>query len=442
METTHPIWRTPAVCDAVTAGDFGTLIRMGRTARNLTLVQAGALCGYSASTLSRIETGRQPLTDVTLLRHFAEAFGIPPQFFGLAPAPDESSPTGAATAPPRASVATVRGSAARKDGDDPVRRRRVLTGLVGVTGATLLGTTDQAAVQPVSAQALRSSLAAARSLFQHCHYSDLATALPDLITAAQASRDVATGHQHEALSALLADAYSLASNLCTRLYDDALAWVTADRARSAAQASGNVASLAEAARVASIAMRRHGHHDTAISLLTSTALSLGADTGSPHPDLLGTYGSLLCTASYTAAQHGHRSHALELIGEADDAARRVGRPTTIHAVFSTTNVAIYQIGVRNALGDAGAALDYARRIEIRCLPSPERQARFCLDTARAWHRFGDSRKCYQALQAAEHLAPEELRRPSVRSLVAILLHAPGPAPSGLRGFAARIGVPV
>lgn len=439
METTHPIWRTPAVCDAVTSADFGTLIRLGRTAHKLTLVQAGALCGYSASTLSRIETGRQPLTDVTLLRHFAETFGIPPQFFGLAPAPVESSPTGAASAPPRVSVATVRGSAARKDGDDPVRRRRMLTGLVGVTGAALLGTTDHAA-QPVSAQALRSSLAVARSLFQHCRYSDLAATLPDLINVAKASRDAATGRQREALSALLADTYSLSSNLCTRLYDDALAWVTADRARTAAQASGNAASVAEAARVATIAMRRHGHHDTAISLLTSTALSLGADTGSPHPALLGTYGSLLCTASYTAAQHGHRGRALELIGEADDAARRVCQATTSHTVFSTTNVAIYQIGVRTALGDAGAALDYARRIEIRSLPTPERQARFCLDTARAWRRFGDSRKCYQALQAAEHLAPEELRRPAVRSLVAGLLHAPGPALPELRGFAARIGV--
>ncbi len=440
METMHPIWRTPDVCDAVAAGDFGTLIRMGRTALNLTLVQAGALCGYSASTLSRIETGRQPLTDVTLLRFFAEAFAIPPQLFGLAPVPVVSSPAGVASASPRASVDTVRGSAVRKDGDDPVRRRQVLTGLVGVTGVTLLGTSDQAAAQPVSAQALRSSLAAVRSLFQRCRYSDLAATLPDLITAAQASREVATGHQYEALSALLADAYSLASNLCTRLHDDALAWVTADRARSAAQAGGDAASVAEAARVASIAMRRHGHHDTAISLLTSTALSLGADTGSPHPALLGTYGSLLCTASYTAAQHGHRSHALELIGEADDAARRVGQATTGPSAFSATNVAIYQIGVRTALGDAGAALDYACRIEIRCLPTPERQARFCVDTARAWYRFGDSRKCYQALQTAEQLAPEELRRPSVRSLVAGLLHAPAPTPSELRGFAARIGV--
>jgi hypothetical protein len=187
-------------------------------------------------------------------------------------------------------------------------------------------------------------------------------------------------------------------------------------------------------------MRRHGHYGTAVSLLADSALSLGAETGSPGPNLLGAYGSLLCTAAYTAAQHGDRSRALELIGESEETARHLDGATPNHTAFSATNVTIYQIGVRTALGDAGTALDYARRIELRSLPTAERQARFALDTARAWHCFGDLRRCYLALHAAEHLAPEELRRPSVRSLVTGLLYAPGPMPADLREFAARIGV--
>jgi hypothetical protein len=91
------------------------------------------------------------------------------------------------------------------------------------------------------------------------------------------------------------------------------------------------------------------------------------------------------------------------------------------------------------LGDVGSALDFARRIDIRALPTAERQARFCVDTARAWQRFGDNHKCYHALRIAEHLAPEEVKRPSVRALVSELLAARGPAPTGLRGFANRIG---
>jgi hypothetical protein len=131
---------------------------------------------------------------------------------------------------------------------------------------------------------------------------------------------------------------------------------------------------------------------------------------------------------------------VELINEAEAAAARL---SSVHAPgnpFSSTNLAIYQIGVHTALGDAGTALDYARKIELRSVPTPERQARFWVDTARAWHRFGNTHNSFQALQAADRSAPEEVRRSSVRSLLITLLDAPGPTPSGLRDFATRCGV--
>lgn len=459
MDATHPIWRTPAVLQAAEAGQFGALIRMTRTARQLTLVQVGKLVGYSASTISRIETGRRKLSDVTLLRRFADALGIPPHLFGLT-ASTGTSPVGAAPPPPALASTTVR-ETLREGGDDAVRRRELLAGLVGVTGAELLGVTARPTnthtgpiaqhlqtlladnpgrvVQPVGVQVLRDRLAATRATFHACRYHELAVTLPDVIATAQASLHETTGEQHDHIAALLADAYSLTSNLCSRLHDDALAWVTAERARSAAQTSGDIASIAEAARMKSIALRRHGHHDTATTLLTTTALDLGADSGNPAPELLATYGSLLCTASYTAALHGNRSGALELISEAETTATRLGDARVPHNPFSPTNVTIYQIGVHTALGDAGTALDHARKIDLRTVPTPERQARFCLDTARAWHRFGSPSKCFQALQVAEHCAPEELRRSSVRSLVVSLVETPGPTLSGLREFAVRCG---
>jgi hypothetical protein len=189
----------------------------------------------------------------------------------------------------------------------------------------------------------------------------------------------------------------------------------------------------------SIAMRRHGHHGTATTLLTKTALGLGAESGQQPPVLLATYGSLLCTASYTAAQHGDRQQALELITEAGTAASRLGGVRVPRTSFSAANVTIYQIGVHTALGDAGTALDHARKIDLRNVPTPERQARFCIDTARAWQRFGNPGNAFKSLQVAGRCAPEELRRPSVRSLVTSLLETPGPTPRGLREFAARYG---
>jgi transcriptional regulator with XRE-family HTH domain len=82
MDATHPIWRSPVVLETAAAGKSGALIRMARIARQLSLVQAGELVGYSASTLSRIETGQRKPTDVTQLRRFADALGIPPHLFG------------------------------------------------------------------------------------------------------------------------------------------------------------------------------------------------------------------------------------------------------------------------------------------------------------------------------------------------------------------------
>jgi transcriptional regulator with XRE-family HTH domain len=459
MDSTHPIWRTPAVQEAAAAEQFGAVIRMTRTARKLSLVRAGKLVGYSASTLSRIETGQRKLTDVRQLRRFADVLGIPPHLFGLT-LPTGPRPAGAALLT-SASAPTTVGGTPREGGDDPVRRRELLAGLVGVTGTAVLGAAARPAVlgavpavqqlqdllagglnpalSPVGVPVLYGRLAAARATFYACRYHELARILPGVIATTQASLDEASGERHDQIAALFADAYCLASDLCSRLHDDALAWVTAERARSAAQASGDAASIAEAARMTSIAMRRHGHHDTATKLLTSTALDLGADSGEPAPGLLSSYGSLLCTAAYTAAQHGSRHQALELISEAGTAATRLGGARAPHTSFSPANVTIYQIGVHTALGDAGTALDHARKIDLRSLPTRERQARYCVDTARAWQRFGSPGNCFQALQAADRCAPEELRRSSVRSLIASLLDAPGPTPSGLREFAARCG---
>ncbi|MFV2086720.1 helix-turn-helix domain-containing protein [Micromonospora sp. LOL_021] len=74
----------PETRRAAAAGDHGSLIRLARTAARLTLAEAGRRCGYSAASLSRIERGRQRLTDVTALRRLADVFDIPPELFGLA----------------------------------------------------------------------------------------------------------------------------------------------------------------------------------------------------------------------------------------------------------------------------------------------------------------------------------------------------------------------
>src|SRR5262249_46817153 len=128
------------------------------------------------------------------------------------------------------------------------------------------------------------------------------------------------------------DAYSIATEWCVKVNQDALAWVTADRALTTARESGNPTAIGEAARMTAIAMRRAGHYDSALDLLTTTARDL--DTGHEDPDALAVAGSLLLTGAYSAAQAGHRATALALAAEAEQTAVRMRR-AAVGGIFTT-----------------------------------------------------------------------------------------------------------
>src|SRR5579863_51262 len=82
---TEPSWtRLPGAVQAAEAGQYAVLLRLARTAAGLTLEAAGRRVGYSASTLSRMESGQRPLTNVIVLRRLATELGIPLRLFGLA----------------------------------------------------------------------------------------------------------------------------------------------------------------------------------------------------------------------------------------------------------------------------------------------------------------------------------------------------------------------
>jgi tetratricopeptide (TPR) repeat protein len=218
-----------------------------------------------------------------------------------------------------------------------------------------------------------------------------------------------------------------------------MSWVAADRALAAARDSEDPATLASASRSVAIAMRRLGHYDAATSMLTRAALSLDAGHGSPSASELAAYGSLLCTAAYSSAQHGRRHQALDLIAEASAAARRMPDSAATLPSFSATSVEVYQIGIHNALGDSGTALGHARAVTQGLLPTPERRAKFLIDTARAWQEHGRPDQAYQALLAAEANAPEEIRRASVKALITTIAQSRGTSLAGLRGLASRAG---
>jgi transcriptional regulator with XRE-family HTH domain len=441
--------------------EAGAIVRAARIRSGITLADLGRRCGYSASQISRYERGVQPLTDVTLLRRFADALAIPPQLLGLA---DERDVLATRHADANQQMKTIGGPSLvgnfrQEDGDDPVRRRELLAGAAGLAGAAVLVSSAGATPtrnahpgfedllygqprDPIPVDALRGAIAARRREFQTARYDHLSAGLPDLIGTAIATRRGASSSDLSATSALLADAYIVASNFMVKLNDDPLALALADRALQTAHAGDDPLTIADAQRAVATVLRRTGRRAKAHDLLLSAATSIepGGDT---TPDQLSVFGSLLQVAAYTAAVDGNRSAARDLIREASQTARRLGTDANHrYTAFGPANVILYQVSIAQVLGDNGTAIEYAKSLNPATIPTAERRGRYWIDLARAFHQWNKPEQCYRALLCAERAAPAEVRyRPPVHRMTEDLLRSRRGTLLGLNAFARRIGMP-
>ncbi|MDT7788149.1 MAG: hypothetical protein QOF58_6568 [Pseudonocardiales bacterium] len=447
------VLRSPEVRAAAQSGDVGVLVRAIRIGLGLTLAELGARTGYCASAVSRLETGKASFAAVDVRSAFVTALGLPPRLLGLA------DTTGTCT-PPVTSAARVGGTAASSEGCDPMRRRTVLTGLTSVVGGVLLGATPARAIDPITAledlvlvtpttagppptaRRAWSLLATARDQFQSGAYHEVAVRLPDLLGHALAGRDHQRDSDDEArLLAAISQLYTLATEVMIKLGVDHAAWATADRARQFAHAGNDTLSTASANRVLAILLRRNGRAERASALIHDTAAAVQSQI---HlgPNELSMYGSLLTTAAYTAAVDGDRDTARTLITEAADTAQRLGADANHRwTAFGPTNVAIYQIGIDQVLGDFGTAIAHASSINFATIAQPERRARGYTDMAKAYHLWGKPEECFRALLAAERDAPDELLRKPVQDMTLDLLsQAPNRILPQVRALAVRAGV--
>lgn len=139
---------------------------------------------------------------------------------------------------------------------------------------------------------------------------------------------------------------------------------------------------------------------------------------------------------------GDRDTARTLIGEAVDAAGRLGVDANHRfTAFGPTGVGLYRISIARVLGDSGTAIEAAGRINPARIPLVERQARYWSDVARSFHQWGKPVQCYRALLAAEHASPDEVRyrKPIQQITTSLLRHPTAHTLPGLRGFARRTG---
>ncbi|MEU1423119.1 helix-turn-helix transcriptional regulator [Kitasatospora sp. NPDC005751] len=433
--------------------DIPAILRAARAVKRATLAEVGAHAGYSPSAMSRILRGQMAVTDNALLR-IAEFLDVPPVHLGLR----LDSPARHAPATVPGEPAAIRVTTGHQCSEDEVRRRIFLAaGAAGVGAAVIsagqadaetvatnprIDSLEEALFTPGAAVPLpdlTATLTTARADFRAARYSRLRRTLPTLISGAEAARDASTGLAREQACAAVARSYVLATELAVKESSD-YAWATADRALTAARASGSPIAVGEAARVLAITMRRSGRINSAVQLLTSTANQLDSQAGREE-DVLAVRTTLLLTGAYTAATGGDSHTANDLVAEAERTVGLIpaGRPGELFTVEATAEqVMLYRIGIATALNDPDAGVPHARALDPARLPTRERRARFHTDTARLWTALGDNRRTYEALQAMERVAPEELRRPSIRAVTVGLVHSPARLP-GLRAFAVRTG---
>jgi hypothetical protein len=83
--------------------------------------------------------------------------------------------------------------------------------------------------------------------------------------------------------------------------------------------------------------------------------------------------------------------------------------------FGPVNAQMHQVNVAVALGDAGTAIDLARRIDLRAVPVTERKASLHIDVARAFFQWASTGR--PTPRSAKDSAPQEVAaRPSVGTL--------------------------
>lgn len=459
MDGTHPIWRSAAMRNALAHRDAGAIVRLVRRAADITLTELGSQVGYTAASLSRMERGKQPMRDVLLLQQLAACLEIPPHLLGLAPRRRRAAPDKDAGQLRSSATTLDRQVLFGEEGDDPVRRRELLATLAGATTSAVFGPSDAAHAsarpslsgledlllyrqhtQALGSDPTASNVAAAvdasRQDFSACRYDALSRALPARIALAQALG--ANGRPDRAATAV-AELYNMATRLCIKLGEDGLAAVTADRALTAALGGADALTVAEAHRMVSSAWRRQGHYARATDVAVTAAQQLAADLTTDATERLSVQGNLYATAAYTAAKQGDRHTAHALITEAEGTARQLGHDALLRGtVFGPSQVILHQVSISHLLGDAGQAIEHARRIDATSLPTTERQARYWIDIARAFDQWGKPGRCYRALLAAEQAAPQEVRRGSVRTMAAGLMRHDRTLP-GVRVFAHRVG---
>ncbi|MGH3445992.1 MAG: helix-turn-helix domain-containing protein [Nocardioidaceae bacterium] len=369
-------------------GGVGERIAFHRKKLGLSQVEFAAKVDRSESWVSQVERGVRPVDRLSVLQTVANVLGV--------------------------STAELRGTRDETPVEEPAERpeayEELRLALTGHPALSHLFGTDTSGNPPDTEQ-LSARHEGIWAMLHDSRYSELAPALAELIPALEhASRAGDTEADQVRARRLLSDTYQVTAAMLARTSENDAAWVAADRAAF-------VAERLDEPLVVAAGLFRMAH--VFLSLRQLRQAQWVAETASralepPAGDdvdvrVLSLYGAFQLVLSVVAAQENERTQARERLAKAQHVAERIGEDRNDFGTeFGPTNVAVHAVSIAVDLGDAGTALERAGQVDITGL-SPERQARFLVDIARAQamrRQIGDA---LRSLERAEQIAPEQAR---------------------------------
>ncbi|MFE5582403.1 helix-turn-helix domain-containing protein [Kitasatospora sp. NPDC056531] len=399
---------------------FGARVAQLRKSRGMRQDQLAAAINRTASWVSQVERGVQPVVRLDVLHLLANGLGVSVQTLR----PDAPSPA----APD---------SATGDQTNDLDQARLCLSGHPALD--SLLNERPETRTPDVV-----ELTAAVEDLWQLTHsarFAELSTAITNVLPRLERAARSATPDGRPEIHLLLSQAYQAVSAAFVRQDEADAAWVAADRAIRAAEQSGRPLHVFAGIYRMAHAFVRLQRLDQAEHSAGSAATALHAytSTDNPPPEALSVLGALHLVLALAAARAGQREQARTELANAREVAARLGEDRNdFNLEFGPTNVEIQAVSAAVDLGDAGEALDLGLRIDAGQL-SPERRSRLLIDLGRAHAQRRQLGEAIECLLQAEKLAPESVRshttaRATIRELVLI---AGRSAPSELVKLAKR-----
>ncbi|CAL9530827.1 hypothetical protein SUDANB145_04018 [Streptomyces sp. enrichment culture] len=399
---------------------FGARVAELRRQRDLTQNQLAAAIGRTASWVSQVERGIQPVNRLDVLRLLADGLGVPVRVLQPEAGDSVEPDSGEETVP-----------------NDLDQARLMLSGHSALD--VVLGPRQD--FRPDLLPELRGEVQRAWDLTHADRFADLSRALGPLLPRLERAVRTATVELRPELYGLLARTYQALAAAFVRQDEADAAWLAADRAVRAAELAGDrLGVFVGVYRLvhAFVRLQRldQAEHAAATALNTLAAYT---EEGSAAQEELSVVGSLHLALALVHARSGDRRAAREQIDRARAVAARMGNERNdFNLEFGPKNVEVQAVSTAVDLGDAGEALDIARDLDVGEL-SAERQARLFMDLGRAHlqrRQFGDA---VAHLLKAETIAPDLVRshvtaRAAVREL---MLMAGRSASAELRGLAER-----